>query len=321
MRRVFSKIVLSSAHAIAARNVFRPSRILHKLARSLAMNVLFAAVGNVIASPYVEFDIAPTAECRDVTPVQRLTLYPSQRVIEVALPVSVRFHGASMEDVEELAIEVNGASANLKVVEFSPPTQLATDISREIELTSTTKKNRAFDASLGGTLPIPGADAIAHITPSLSGELSKCDTATEKFNRLPPKHAIVVSGTSSEGRGVFYKLKRYSQTSLEGLHELSITFVAPRKWQFSEIRVDCAARGERKMLWIKQDATIGQTTRMVQLVATTPKLVTQLVLKPEDGQPATPTAKVETPEKTAPKGVPEWRPTRDAPPAAQVADA
>src|SRR3954466_3843251 len=181
MRRVFSKIVLSSAHAIAARNVFRPSSILHKLARSLAMNVLFAAVGNVIASPYVEFDIAPTAECRDVTPVQRLTLYPHQRVIEVALPVSVRFHGASMDDVEELAIEVNGAAANLRVVDFSPATQLVSDIAREIELTTTTKKIRAFDASLGGTIPIPGAEAIAHLTPSMSADLSNSDTATEKF--------------------------------------------------------------------------------------------------------------------------------------------
>src|SRR5947207_5916366 len=144
MRRVFPQVVLSSAHAIAARSTFRPSRILHKLARTLAINLLFAAVGNVFASPYVEFDIGPTAECRDVTPAQRLTLYPSQRVIEVALPVSVRFHGASMEDVEELAIEVNGASANLQVVEFSPTTQLASDISHEIELTSTTKKNRAL---------------------------------------------------------------------------------------------------------------------------------------------------------------------------------
>src|SRR3954466_3924634 len=303
VRRQFPQFAFSSAHAIAV--------------RGFALNIVLAAAGGVFASPSVEFDVAPTAECRDVTPAQRLTLYPSQRVIEVALPVSVRFHGASMEDGEELAIEVNGASANLQVMEFSPPTQLATDIAREIELTSTTKKNRAFDASLGGTLPIPGADAVAHITPSLSGELSKCDTATEKFNRLPPKHAVVVSGTSSEGRGVFYKLKRYSQTSLEGLHALTITFVAPRKWQFSEIRVDCAARGERKMLWMKQDATIGQTTRMVQLVAMTPRPIKQVMLKPTDGQP--PVAKSEpATEKTASKSVPEWRPTREATPPAQA---
>src|SRR4029450_4208692 len=106
----------------------------------------------------------------------------------------------------------------------------------------------SLDGTLGGTLPIPGAEVAAHLTPSISAALSGCDTSTEKINRIPPKHAVVVSGTSSEGRGVFFKLKRYSQTSLEGLHELSVTFIAPRVWQQSEIRVDCAARGERKML-------------------------------------------------------------------------
>jgi hypothetical protein len=79
---------------------------------------------------------------------------------------------------------------------------------------------------------------------------------------------------------VFFKLKRYSQTSLEGSHELTVTFVAPRIWRWSEIRVDCAARGEQKVLWMKQSGTIGQTTRMVQLVEMSAKPVRQVVLKP-----------------------------------------
>jgi hypothetical protein len=81
---------------------------------------------------------------------------------------------------------------------------------------------------------------------------------------------------------VFFKLKRYSQTSLEGLHELTVTFIAPRAWRWSEIRVDCAARGEQKLLWMKQSGTIGQSTRMVQLVEMSAKPVRQTVLKPAD---------------------------------------
>src|SRR4029079_17600910 len=79
---------------------------------------------------------------------------------------------------------------------------------------------------------------------------------------------------------VFFKLKRYSQTSLEGSHELTVTFVAPRAWRWSEIRVDCAARGEQKLLWMKQSGTIGQTTRLVQLVEMSAKPARQVVLKP-----------------------------------------
>jgi hypothetical protein len=273
---------------------------------------------NALAAPNVEFDIAPTAECRDVTPPPRIKQYPEQRLIEVTLPVSVRFRGVSMDEVDELSIEVNGVSAGMRVHDFAPTTQLASDISHEIETTTTTKKARSFDGSLGGTIPIPGADAAAHLTPTISAGLAGCNTETEKVNRLPPKHAVVVSGTASSGRGVFFKLKRYSQTSLEGVHELTVTFVAPRAWKWSEIRVDCAARGEQKVLWMKQSGTIGQVSRMVQLVETSAKPVRQVVLKPAEATAPTvkaapvvnkPAAAAATasPKSTAEKPAAKWR--------------
>lgn len=275
-----------------------------------------------MAAPYVEFDVAPIAECRDITPTARILQHPAERLIEVKLPVSVRFHGASMDDVDELAIEINGASAGLRVHDFAPETKMFSDVSHEIETTTTTKKTRSLDASLGGTLPVPGvSDAVAHLTPSISGGLSDCDTATEKINRLPPKHAVVVSGTSLEGRGVFFKLKRYSQTSLEGVHELVVTFVAPTAWQRREIQVDCAARGERKMLWMKQDATIGRTSRMVQLVEMSARPIRQLVLKPAASDAPAPvaTAKPMT-EKTAAKPAAQWRSTLQKNAAVEIGD-
>lgn len=252
--------------------------------------ITMAAPLAALAAPTVEFDVPPTAECRDVTPPERIKQYPHERLVEVSLSVSVRFHDASMDDVDELAIEVHGATPGMRVYDFAPTTQLASDITHEIETTATTSKKRSLDGSLGGTLPVPGADSLAHITPSISADLSNCDTATQKINRLPPKHAVVVSGTSSSGRGVFFKLKRYSQTSLEGVHDLTVTFVAPRAWKWAEVQVDCAARGERRVLWMKQSGTIGQSSRMVQLVASSAKPIRQAVLKPvaTDATTATP---------------------------------
>src|SRR5262245_26607320 len=87
------------------------------------------------AAPQVAFDVAPTAECRDVTPPSRIVQNPNQRLIEVTLPVSVRFHDASMDDVEELAIEVSGAPSRLRVYDFAPATQLASEITDKIETT------------------------------------------------------------------------------------------------------------------------------------------------------------------------------------------
>ncbi|HJQ79045.1 MAG TPA: hypothetical protein VJ828_03775, partial [Lacipirellulaceae bacterium] len=124
------------------------------------------------------------------------------------------------------------------------------------------------DGTLGGGLPVPVAGLVAHVSPSINAGISGSETATEKMNRLPPKHAIVVSGTSSEGRGAFFKLKRSSQTSLEGVHELRVTFVVPANWQGGEVRVGCSARGQKRLLLLKHDATLGRAAGDVRLSMT-----------------------------------------------------
>lgn len=280
MLRTSSRRIFASHGRIDIRRVSTRIRAL-TIACAACFNTATAPIA-IAAAPLVEFDVAPTAESRDITPPQRIAQYPNQRLIEVTLPVSVRFRGLSLDEVDELAIEIYGASPGMRVEDFFPATQLASDISDKIETTTTTKKTRSFDGSLGGTFPIPGAEAVAHVTPSVTAGLADCDTEIEKVNRLPPKRAVVVSGTSSAGRGVFFKLKRYSQTSLEGVHEFKVTFVTPRAWRYSEIRVNCDARGEQKMLWMKQTGTVGHAARTVQLVQATAKPMRQMVLKPAE---------------------------------------
>jgi hypothetical protein len=219
----------------------------------------------VFVDRFVEFDFARSAECHDVTPPVRAEQYPNQRLIELRLPVSVRFGGVHPDDVEELDLEINSAAAGLRVHSFSPSTQLASDLSKEIETTTTTKKEHSFGATLGGALPLPHANVVAQLSPSINANSSSCETVTEKVNRLPPKYAVVVSGTSSDGHGVFFKLKRSSQSSLEGAHELTVVFIAPPDWQRGEVRVVCSARGSRKVLWIKQPTTFSRELGTVQL--------------------------------------------------------
>jgi hypothetical protein len=285
---------------------------------ALVLCAAFIAPPAALADPGVQFDIARAVECRDVTPRERIAQYPMQRLIEVALPVSVRFHELSRDDVDEINIEVSGAMAGLRVQDFAPATQLASEITREIETVTTTKKTRSLDGTLGGTLPIPGAEAAAHLTPSISAGLSGGESATEKINRLPPKHVVVVSGTTAEGRGVFFKLKRTSQTSLEGVHELAVTFVAPRTWPAIAIKVECKALGERKTLWMKDVATLGHLDRYVQLMPAAPAPTRQVVLKPMAGE--APPAKTTPVENSSEPSPTKWRPARETPLPAKKSD-
>lgn len=247
--------------------------------RLIAGAAVIGMPGYVAAAPYVEFDFARSAECRDVTPPERIAQVPSYRFVELVLPISVRFRGLAPQDVEELDIEINGAAAGLRVIDFSPTTQLASEFAQQIETTTTKKRARSLDGTLGGGLPVPVAGLVAHVSPSINAGISGSETATEKMNRLPPKHAIVVSGTSSEGRGAFFKLKRSSQTSLEGVHELRVTFVVPADWQGGEVRVGCSARGKKRLLLLKHDATVGRAAANVRLHRTAGGVVRE-VAKP-----------------------------------------
>lgn len=279
----------------------------------LGSYMTFVGTDAAIAGPGVDFDVARAVECHDITPPERLTLYPMQRLVEVSLPISVRFQDASADDVDEVDIEVSGASAGLRVQSFAPQTQLASDITHEIESTTTSKKSRSLDGTLGGSIPIPGAaDAVARITPSITAGIAGCDTATEKINRLPAKRVYVVSGTYAEGSGVFFKLKRNSQTSLEGTHELAVTFVTPRSWPTIEVQVNCSAHGERKMLWVRQSATLGRVEKYVQLIpAAMP--IRQVVMKPTDTDSAKPMDKAAGASDLAAASPTKWRPPATAP--------
>jgi hypothetical protein len=64
---------------------------------------------------------------------------------------------------------------------------------------------------------------------------------------------------------VFFKLKRSSQTSLEGVHELAVSFVVPEDWNGGLARVSCIARGQKKVMFVKQSATLGGVTAEVKL--------------------------------------------------------
>jgi hypothetical protein len=182
----------------------------------------------------------------------------------------------------------------MRVFDFAPATQLASDIEHAIETTKTTKSASSLDGSLGGALPIPYAAEVAHVTPTINAGISGGEATTEKINRMPPKYAVVVSGTTAEGRGVFFKLKRWSQTSLEGVHPLSVTFIVPAGWRGGEVYVNCRAGGQRKVLFLKQSAMLGTEAAPVRMYLAGNGSVRQ-VAKPVIAETA-----------------PTWRPNRGA---------
>src|SRR6478736_1179777 len=136
MRPTSFRLFRTATHLIGARSA---SKGLRAITLACAMGFMPMITPHVVvAASFVEFDVAPIAECRDVTPPQRIAQYPNQRVIEVWLPVSARFRGLNTGDVDEIHVEVSG-SWGMRVSDFSPKTELTSDITHEIETTTTSK--------------------------------------------------------------------------------------------------------------------------------------------------------------------------------------
>lgn len=228
-------------------------------ASSVALNT-----GAIASAQDVSFDFSRLVEFREVTRDDARGRTSHERIIEMTLPVSVRFQGLSVGEVEHLDFEIDGAPAGIRVHSFSPTTELAAD-AVSVETINKTIKEKSIGATLSSKLPVPIGPVSCDVGPSITAGMSKANEATEKVQKIPPKKPIVVSGTFAQGQGVFFKFKQSSQTSFEGVHELKVRFAVPSGWNAGAIRVSAAARGHKPRLWMDQPIVFSEMTTTVEL--------------------------------------------------------
>lgn len=237
-----------------------------------------AAGGDLVdlgrAQPVVAFDMPADLVARDVTPPGYQDQHAGGRLVEVTLPVSVVLYRGDVARVGEVIVEVDGADAGLTVHAYAPETTLETDVADPIESTQTTEAGRSIDGSLGGVIP-GAAGTVGHLTPTVRAGVTRREVETTTELRRPPKHAVVVSGAVNQRRGVYFKLRRSTQSTLEGEHVLSVTFAAPADWSAGRLNVQCVARGEQKVLFVRQPKVWEAQVAPIEL-----RLASHVVAKP-----------------------------------------
>ncbi|MBN1853824.1 MAG: hypothetical protein JW829_13915 [Pirellulales bacterium] len=207
--------------------------------------------------PEVYFDLPGVLACYPVeleTAPDRNESNEWERIVEVQLPVSLCVRSGDAAAIEQISLEILTNDDDMRVVDFAPKTKLETDISCEIEKTTTTEVSSALGASLGGGVPMPYGELIAQVTPSANASRSQRNVTTESTKRLPPQEATIVSGTMHRGRGLFFQFRRSSQNTLEGTQTLTIRFAVPTDWRIARAKVVCRATGQERFLWMKKEA-------------------------------------------------------------------
>jgi hypothetical protein len=227
--------------------------------------VFTSASRSQAAEPELTFDFGRTLACRDVTSDEFSKAFPDERVVECTLRLSVHLTAGAMDAVGAVRVEITDCDARLRVHDFSPRTRLESEFSKDIETTKTVESSHSLSASLGGEIPAPVGGVLAHVTPTIGGGMGGKEIITEKQTRVAPRLTVVASGTMNEEHGVFFTLRPSAQSSLEGVHELTVQFIVPLAWRGDAVRISCQATGEQKVLWMKQQKVFGEKSMPVAL--------------------------------------------------------
>ena len=243
------------------------SSLASRLLLSLAV-VLLLALPASAGTPHVRFDASTTIECVDITPDDFAAAYPRDMVVEAKFRVSVLVDEGSEADVEDVTITLASPQQRLRVADFAPRTETASDYTGQIETTSKTESHRSAEASIKGLITGFYGPATAQATPSAAAGTSKHTVTNESFRKLPTKNLVVASGTVQGEAGVFFKLKRSSQVPLEGTREYTVLLVVPRDWRGDGMTLTCEARGYSQKLLVRKLANCGQVQQPVGLYLT-----------------------------------------------------
>lgn len=234
------------------------------LVGSLLLAVSFAG-SSLAASPVISFDPNRMVACREVTPEEFALSNPTEKIVEARFQVSVLIAAGKETAVDELLIVISSPNQRFRVLDFSPRTELATDITGEIATDETRESSAALQGSLGGNVALHYGLAHVQGTPSLTAGVNNRSLSKETYKKLPPRQLILASGTTNAGHGVFFKIRRSTQTSLEGTHEFLCLFAVPSAWRGDWAMFECTASGPGTRYLSRSVANVAQAQNAVGL--------------------------------------------------------
>ena len=204
-----------------------------------AMAALVPVDARAAAPVRLVIDVGSFVECRDVTPAEFSALHSQEKIIEAKIRISTQLVSGREQDLEQLQIAVGSPARRMRVADFQPRTELASEMAGDVEVCATDDTVQSLNASLGGVVAGDHGPAHVQVSPAAGVGVTQNRGSKETYHRLSPKQAVVASGTINAEHGVFFKWRRTSQVTLEGAREVTCCFVVPRDWRGDWVEVNC----------------------------------------------------------------------------------
>jgi hypothetical protein len=188
------------------------------------------------AWPQVVFDINAMVPARSVEPIGLMSRMPHSRFVEVQLETSALFQPVWANAIQEITVRAVSRHDDVRVADYSPRTEMQTDVFGPVQVA--VDAERFHEAGLQGIGGYPGVG-------SASGFAYQVESGQQSvhFAQKPALELVTASGTLQRQRGVYFKQRLSSQSTLEGSRTFHIVFEVPEAWRADLLDVTMEAVG------------------------------------------------------------------------------
>ena len=191
------------------------------------------------AETRVQFDVSRFVACRNVTADEFARANGDEKLIQARLQVSALVFQGQAEHISECLYRFENPTDTLQpsgaaqVVDYLPRTTMDSNVAGNIRVQRSNEGDKQLSLNVGGNVE------LAH--GSLGASRSKSTRSALEYELLPPQEMVAAVGTTGRGTGVYFKLHRTPQISLEGSRDFVITLRVPANWRGGHLRAACQA--------------------------------------------------------------------------------
>jgi hypothetical protein len=202
-----------------------------------AVVLICGSLSAMQAMAQVAFDVNQLAPAREAGSLGVLTQRPDSRLVDVQLDVSALFTPGDPAVVTEYTVRIVSRHEEVQVADFAPRTELQSEILGSLQVSS--NQDQVREAAIRGMGGYPGVG-------SAQGYAYYHDNNHENvhYAKKPPMELVSASGTIERRKGVYFKVKQSTQTTLEGARPFRIVFEVPDTWRADLLDVTIEAAGQ-----------------------------------------------------------------------------
>ncbi len=146
---------------------------------------------------------------------------------------------ASNQPMQQCTVRVKPRDPSIQVVDYSPRTEVTSDLTTPIQVKRTDEKTKSMGLSIDG--------AYGHLAHgNIGGDQGNKKSESIQFDRAAPVQAVIASGTIDRGHGVYFKLRWTDTQVLEGERRFRLTLSVPPTWRGELVDVSVVGEAEQR---------------------------------------------------------------------------